>query len=151
MLCRSPVDFSGEDRAAGTSVGIFFGAMHNGAPVIVHEATALGDAEDYGLCKTHPGGHLEAWEASLRALSLQGDYDDFPRGRIVYDRPSAYFNVYLDRALDVPIFRRAINYYFALPDGFTAFGYDAHYARARHKMVFELDCQGSPQGGPASA
>jgi hypothetical protein len=139
MLRRSPIGLSGEGRAAAPSVGIFFGAMHHGVPVILHEATALAEAEDYGLCKTHPGGHLEAWEASRMTLSLQGDYDDFPRGRIVYDRHSRCFNVYLDRTLDVPAFRCVITHYFALPYGFTVFHYDAHYARARHKMVFELD------------
>lgn len=113
--------------------------MHNGEPVILHEATALAKAEDYDHCKIHPGGHLEAWEVSRKVLSLQGDYDDFPRGRIVYDRRSKFFNVYLDRALDVPIFRRAIIHYFALPERAVAFRYDAHYARARHKMVFEQD------------
>ena len=111
--------------------------MHNGLPVILHEATALAEAEDYDLCKTHPGGHLEAWEGSRKTLFLQGEYDDFPRGRVVYDTRGGCFNVYLDRALDVPIFRRAIAHYFALPDGFTVFRHDAHYARARHKMVFE--------------
>ncbi len=139
MLHRASVYFAGEGGAGVASVGIFFGAMHKGEPVILYEGTAVAEAEDYDFCKTHAGGHFEAWEASRRVLSLHGEYDDFPRGRIVYDQRSDVFNVYLDRALDVPAFRRALMHYFALPEGSVVFRYDAHYARARHKMVFQPD------------
>ena len=134
MLRRSPVDVSEFGSAQTPSVGIFFGAMFKGVPVILHDATPIAEAEDYDLCKTHPRGHLAVWEASRAALSLQDEYDDYPRGRIVFDTRLLLFIVYLDRSLDVPEFRRAVTHYFALPDGGTVFRHDAHYSRARHKM-----------------
>ncbi len=137
MLFRSPVDLSSGRRARAPSVGIFFGAMLNGSPMILYEASRLAEAEAYGLCKTHPQGHLEAWETSRATLSLQDDYDDYPRGRIVFDTRSGRFIVYLDRHLDAPVFRRAVIHYFALPEGFAVFRHDAHYSRARHRMNLE--------------
>ena len=134
VLLRSPIDFSRKWSVNTTSVGIFFGVMFNGFPTILHDATPVAEAEDYDLCKTHPRGHLAVWEASRAALSLQDEYDDYPRGRIVFDTSLQLFIVYLDRSLDVPEFRRAVTHYFALPDGGTVFRHDAHYSRARHKM-----------------
>lgn len=137
MLHRSRVDLHDTNSATTPSVGIFFGAMLNGVPVILHDATPLAEAEDYDLCKTHPRGHLEAWEASRAALLLHDEYDDYPRGRIVHDTRHSHFIVYLDRSLDVPEFRRAILLCFALPERDAVFRYDAHYARARHRMRFD--------------
>jgi len=93
MLRRSPIDLSDKVSAKTPSVGIFFGVMHKDVPVILHEATPLATAEDYGLCKTHPLGHLATWDASRAALSLQGQYDDYPRGRIVFDTSRLHFIV----------------------------------------------------------
>jgi len=81
-------------------------------------------------------GHLEVWEASRATLSLHDEYDDYPRGRIVYDTRHSHFIAYLDRSLDVPEFRRAVLHYFALPERGTVFRHDAHYGRARHRMTF---------------
>ncbi len=135
MLRRFPVDlFNTVWAAEMPSVGIFFGAMLKGMPVILLDATQLAEAEDYDLCKAHPRGHLAAWEASRAALSLQDEYDDYPRGRIVFDVRRQLFIVYLDRSLDVPEFRRAVTHYFALPDEGVVFRHDAHYARARHRI-----------------
>ena len=85
VLLRSPIDYSGKGSANTPSVGIFFGVMLRGFPAIFHDATRLAEAEDYGECKTHPRGHFAVWEASRSALSLQDEYDDYPRGRIVFD------------------------------------------------------------------
>ncbi len=137
MLRRSPVELPDTGSAATPSVGIFFGAMLKAAPFILHEATPLAEAEDYDLCKTHPRGHYQAWEASRAALALQGEYDDYPRGRLVFDARRLHFIVYLDRGLDVPVFRRAILHYFAIPADGTVSRHDAHYARVRHRMRFE--------------
>ena len=136
MLHRSRVDLHDTNSATTPSVGIFFGAMLNGVPVILHDASSIAQAEDYDLCKTHSRGHFEVWEASRAALSLHDEYDNYPRGRIVYDTRHSHFVVYLDRSLDVPEFRRAVLHYFALPDGGTVFRHDAHYSRARHRMTF---------------
>ena len=55
----------------------------------------LAAAEPYGDCLTFPLGHYEIWgqwrstknpDAVLRAVARTFEYEDWPRGRIVFDR-----------------------------------------------------------------
>ena len=118
------------------SVGIFFGVMIDNRAAILCDATVVQNAEEYGVCMTHPRDHFSMWESSRRHLGLTGEYDDAPRGRIVFELQSARFVVYLDRQLDSPTFRLPILHLFALPLSTTAFHHDQHYARARNRMSF---------------
>ena len=75
------------------------------------DSTSLADAEPYGDFLTHPRGHYEVWShwqrrraAPLAAQSVYQaiachEYEDFPRGRIVYEIKSGRFIVYADRRL----------------------------------------------------
>lgn len=135
QLLRSPIDLSNDQPTASPSVGIFWGVMSNDVPMILHDSTPVAEAENYDLCKTHPRDHYAMWEASRQRLALVDEYDDHPRGRIVFDGRPGCFVVYLDRQLDVTAFRCAVLHYFALPPVTTMFCHDAHYSRARHKLA----------------
>ncbi len=77
------------------AVGIFWWV--NGALVI--DRSTLGEAEPYGDCLTHAAGHYERWQEwqALGPARLAGkgfpaeiawtEYDDWPRGRVVYKKP----------------------------------------------------------------
>jgi hypothetical protein len=69
------------------------------------------EAELYGECKTHAAGHYEYWQEwqalGATRLAAEGypdriawtEYDQRPRGRIVYETPLRRFVLYADRSL----------------------------------------------------
>src|SRR5271167_2013865 len=81
------------------AVGIFWRVKD----ALVVDRSTLDEAEPYGDCLTHPVGHYDRWEewqtfdaAHLEALGYPGviassEYDDWPRGRVVYERSVRYF------------------------------------------------------------
>jgi hypothetical protein len=82
--------------------------------VLFTQQSALRDAESYGDCLTHPVGHYELWER-LRALPFltlkkrglpvemkSTEYEHYPLGRVVYEKPSETFVIYADARLQVP-------------------------------------------------
>jgi len=109
------VDESGPK--AGTpspAVGIFWLIPSAGKTVLFTQQSALRDAESYGNCLTHPIGHYELWER-LQALPFpilkkrglpveirSAEYEHYPRGRVVYEKPSETFVIYADATLHVP-------------------------------------------------
>ena len=67
--------------------------------------------ERYGDCLTYGPGHYETWahsrrdrtvDPALRALVQSYEYEDWPRGRIVFDRTRDLFVLYADRKLLTP-------------------------------------------------
>ncbi|MCJ2007957.1 hypothetical protein [Methylobacterium sp. J-092] len=115
---------SNTDTTSEPSVGIFWRV----AGALVVDRTPLSRAEPYGDCLTHGPGHYEQWEAwqrlGVRGLREQGhpdairvsEYDEWPRGRVVYEVPSARFVLYADRRLQQLATLTALR---------TAFGLDA--------------------------
>src|SRR5271168_4253735 len=89
------------------AVGIFW--LVSG--ILVVDRSTLDEAEPYGDCITHSAGHYERWEESraLGAVRLVAmgypeiiattEYDQWPRGRIVYEVPARRFVIYADRRL----------------------------------------------------
>src|SRR4051812_44130878 len=96
-------------------VGIVWGVADDDNPLrLVTDLTPLTEAEPYGECLTHPGGHYDVWERWRRlgpaALARRGlpaliawhEYEHFPRGRVVYDVGTRRFTLYADRRLQAP-------------------------------------------------
>lgn len=123
-------------------VGIFWLLRGAGrASVLICDATPLREAEPYGDCLGHPGGHFEVWEGwrrlGARGLAKLGlpscivnhEYEDFPRGRIVYQCDERRFIVYADPRLHAPVHRAAISSRFGLDASTVHFALDAHYRR----------------------
>lgn len=101
-------------KTPSPSVGIFWLIQSAEKAVLFTQRSALEDAEPYGDCLTHPVGHYELWER-LRALPFptlkkrglpveikSTEYEHYPRGRVVYEKPSETFVIYADATLQVP-------------------------------------------------
>jgi hypothetical protein len=96
----------------------------------------LDQAEPYGDCLTYGPGHYETWahwrrdrtvEPALSALVRSYEYEDWPRGRIVFDRARDLFILYADRKLLTPATIARIATQFHLPHARTEILSDFHY------------------------
>ncbi len=85
-----------DSREPRAMVGIVF--MVEGKLWI--DATPADEAAAYGTCKTHERGHLEYW-CALRTSGRVPDaeYEEFPRGRVVYNTNTCEFIAYLDKCI----------------------------------------------------
>ena len=83
---------SGEPR-----VGIFW--VLSGEPLI--DCAPLSEAEPYGDHLTHPRGHAEVWEQYHRngAVSPDMEYEEAPRGRVMYNTKTRRFTMLADRCI----------------------------------------------------
>jgi len=88
------------------SVGPFWfvGAGDGGILLIAHDC-ALDVAEKYGDFLTSPKGHYELWEAwriaspskELAVIVQDTEYEEWPRGRVVFNIVQEQFVIYGDR------------------------------------------------------
>jgi tRNA(Leu) C34 or U34 (ribose-2'-O)-methylase TrmL len=104
------------------AVGIFWRV---GGALVIDRST-LDQAEPYGDCLTHATGHYERWQQwqalGPARLACKGfpaqiawtEYDDWPRGRVVYERPKQHFVLYADRRLQKPAIVDVLNGAFGL-------------------------------------
>lgn len=124
------------------SVGIFWGIPEpDSSWTILVDSTSLATAEPYGDFLTHPRGHYDVWvlwqkthtapiatRFILQAIA-DHEYEDFPRGRIVYNIQTQLFTLYADRRLQREETITRIASEFGLASGSFAVRSDAHYRR----------------------
>jgi hypothetical protein len=100
----------------------------------------LDQAEPYGDCLTYGPGHYETWarwrrdrtvDPALRAIVRSYEYEDWPRGRIVFDRSRDQFVLYADRKLLTPATIARIKSHFHLPADRSEVQSDLHYSEHR--------------------
>lgn len=120
-------------------VGIFWAVPDAHGAQLVTEATDLAAADRYGDALTHPSGHDDTWTRwqSLGALVLARrglpaaivwhEYDELPRGRVVFHTSSGLFTVYADQLLLTPPLRTRLGAIFTLPLARTRFLTDLQY------------------------
>jgi len=122
------------------SVGIFWGIPESGNSwTLLIDSTSLEEAEPYGDFLTHPRGHYEVWEqwkerhtappvgkSVSQAIDCH-EYEDFPRGRIVYEVKRNRFIIYADKRLQQTSFIAEIANKFGLVPGTFVVRSDAHY------------------------
>jgi hypothetical protein len=101
--------------------------------------TKVAEAELYGDCLTHTGGHYEQWQRwqtlgvrglakeGLPAAILSSEYDDWPRGRVVFDAAAVRFMLYADARLHTPDVRETLIRAFGLEGQDAVMALDAHY------------------------
>lgn len=123
-------------RDIGPSVGIFWSIDNT----LLLDRSPLAQAELYGDCLTHPDGHYEQWERwrrlGIRQLRRLGyptiitttEYEAWPRGRVVYDKPKAQFIIYADRRLHTQAIVSVLVAAFGLANQSWRVMADAHYA-----------------------
>ena len=108
----------------------------NGEVKLLTASCPLDQAEPYGDCLTYGPGHYETWaqwrrdrttKPALRAIVRSYEYEDWPRGRIVFDRSRDLFVLYADRKLLTPAMIGCIQTQFHLPGDRTEVTSDIHY------------------------
>lgn len=130
------------------SVGIFWFVRDNDHIGMIVDHTPASRAEEYGDFATHATGHYAYWESlkrrGPRSLAHAGipnapawyEYEEFPRGRIVYSRHTEQFTIYLDPKLKPADFVNLIVLVFSLPSGKYDVTDDAHYRSSQFLPAF---------------
>ena len=90
-------------------VGIFWCVLDpTGVRHLLVEKCALSIAEEYGDCMTFGPGHYEIWQRwqrtgtptrLLTAVVRGHEYEEWPRGRVVFDRKADRYFLYCDRRI----------------------------------------------------
>jgi len=68
---------------------------------LLFDTTALSHAEDYGEFKIHSGNHVSVWEnlRSAKTVPAETEYEEAPRGRVMYDVRNRLFSLLADRCI----------------------------------------------------
>jgi hypothetical protein len=93
----SKICSSKPSRQKNPRVGIFW--LLGGKLLI--DSTSLNEAERYGIHLTHPRNHLEVWTWFQQGGTVPADieYEEPPRGRVVYNRKTEAPFVHCHNAL----------------------------------------------------
>jgi hypothetical protein len=91
-------------------IGIFWLIPVVGEVFLLVHTITLAEAETYGDCLTCPLSHIDAWEATkrgarlltpldspTRAIIATSEYEEWPRGRVVFESIAQRFVVYVDQ------------------------------------------------------
>jgi hypothetical protein len=117
------------------SVGIFWRVDGH----LVADYSAVNDAEQYADCVMHATCHYDRWQ-QLQALGgkalmatvfpksiLFTEYDEWPRGRVVYEIPVNRYILYADRHLQRPDIVAALKNIFGIATADVVVKSDLHY------------------------
>jgi hypothetical protein len=68
---------------------------------LILDASPLSEAEPYGDCLTHRKSHIDYWtkQQHFGAAPKDIEYEEPPRGRVVFDRKTERFMIYADRCI----------------------------------------------------
>ena len=123
-------------------VGIFWGLHSDEGLRLLFDQTPLRFAEAYGSCLTHLAGHYDVWERwrsepidaaapDVSAIVRRHEYDEVPRGRVVYQVEERVFWIYADRTLIDPVVTDEIKALFGLRGLACLLRIDPHYRISR--------------------
>jgi hypothetical protein len=107
-------------------VGIFW--LFKGE--LIFDVTPVSSAESYGECVGHAKSHIAFWTELQRAgvISLDTEYEEPPRGRVVHNVRTGQYIVYADKCIRAkPAVVRRIIRDFSLPTELTVVTGDVHY------------------------
>lgn len=106
-------------------VGIFWCRQDQLLAAKVPLADGLGNS----VSVNGPFDHITTWPEFQRKLpALKGvEYEDVPRGRVLFLKRAKKFVVYLDKSLMTAAVKAAVLKEFELPPGSTRFAKDPHY------------------------
>ncbi len=100
---------------------------------LLFDSVPLSEAEAYDKHLNHPRSHIKVWEQLQRLgqAPRESEYEEYPRGRVVFDTPLTEFTLYADKCiLDRKDLIAQIRDTFHLPKS-TKTGTDAHYRCSR--------------------
>ena len=124
-------------------MGIFWAVQEKGsAVVLLDHRCPISEAEPYGDMLTCPHGHYEVWERwrktsskghpGIHSLIAIDEYEEWPRGRIVYSSPHDQVVLYADaQILSRPDLLTVIYERFGLTVDQTQLTPDSHYVSTR--------------------
>ena len=106
-------------------VGIFW--VFNGK--VLAATYPLQDGQKYGDAINGLTDHVKYWPQFQKRLPALRhlEYQDVPRGRVLFMRPTKKYHVYMDKVLHYLKTKRALLKKFELPLRTTRFLMDAHY------------------------
>jgi hypothetical protein len=130
-------------------VGIFWAVQPKGsAAFLLDHRCPISEAEPYGDMLTCPRGHCDVWEQwrktarndppGVDLLIARDEYEEWPRGRIVYSSREDRFVLYADaQILSRPDLLATIRERFGLAAGtqMTQERRDSHYVSTRRLVV----------------
>jgi hypothetical protein len=131
-------------------VGIFWAVEgKRKAAVVLDHRCPISEAEPYGDMLTCPHGHYEVWEEwrknsrgdrlGVASLIWMDEYEDWPRGRIVYSSSHHHFVLYADvQILSRPDLMTVIQERFGLATDGTQRKRDSHYVSTRRLAAGEV-------------
>lgn len=112
---------------------------------LILDASPLNQAEPYGDCLTHRNSHIDYWteQQRLGAVPKEMEYEEAPRGRVVFNRKSGRFMLYADRCiLDRKAVVTLIKKLMHLPSDRTDVGTDGHFGHYRCYRCQETSADG---------
>jgi hypothetical protein len=124
-------------------VGPFWVVESDGQVGIIALTVPLKQAEPYGDMLTVGTGHLDYWsrlarrgtralrEAGIPTAPIWSEYEEWPRGRVMYDRTAWPFIIRADRRLHRPAFIRLIVDRFGIAADNATILPDDHYWSVR--------------------
>ena len=124
-------------------VGLFWVVEEGGRPSVIALAVPCRQAEVYGDMLTLDTGHLQYWtELAMRGASalraagrptvpVWSEYDEWPRGRVLYDCEARRFVIRADRRLHRPAFLSLVAASFEIEVADTTVFPDEHYRSIR--------------------
>ncbi len=142
------------DDPKGACVGPYWFARDSSETILlIAHRCALADAEEYGDCLTCPHGHYDLWEGwragpapeGLTTIVRDAEYEDWPRGRVVFDFVQHRFIVHGDRQIFEHKLEIRIMEHFGIPaDANVEFSKDGHYQST--KSLRQRPSRRRPQG-----
>ena len=135
----------GETYPSDAFVGPYwFVRDESGTNVLIAHGCVLTKAERYGQFLTCPHGHYDLWDrwragsrgARTTAIVRAFEYEEWPRGRVVFDSVPRQFLVYADAQIFRRDLQERILQRFRIPPNIALFLRDEHYASTQ-KLVAE--------------
>jgi hypothetical protein len=124
-------------------LGPFWVVEDRGKSALIAHAVPLGKADPYGDMLTVDMGHFEYWsvlarrgapalrKAGIPTAPVWSEYEEWPRGRVLYDRVVRRFVIRADRQLHRPVFVRLIGERFRIAMEDAMILTDDHYRSVR--------------------
>lgn len=128
-------------------VGPFWVVEADRQAAIIALAVPLAQADTYGDMLTVDTGHLEHWsqlvqrgaralrEAGIPTTPVWSEYEEWPRGRVLYDSTARHFVIRADRQLHQTGFVHLIADHFCIDTTTTTVMPDEHYQCVRRVPV----------------
>jgi hypothetical protein len=130
----------GRDYPKGACVGPYWFVRDDSGDVrLIAQCCALADGEKYGDFLTGSDGHYDLWERwrmgnppeGLRGVVHDAEYEEWPRGRVVFNFVQRRFTVYGDRQVFEHELQHRVLERFGVPADRVEFAKDGHYRCSR--------------------